>query len=347
MRLLILGGTAWLGHEIADQAVARGHDVTALARGSSGTVPSGVRLVVADRDDPTVYAAVPGDWDAVVDLTRHPGHSRGAVAALAGRAAYLAFVSTISVYAAHDLVGASPASALCAPLAADRLTDPADYGSAKVACEQAVIGGFGTDRSLLARCGLIGGPGDPTHRSSYWPWRFAHPATPDAAVVVPQVPGLMTQVVDIRDLASWLVTCCERGTAGIVDAVGESVPLADHLQAARDVAGHTGPVLTAAPDWLLAEGVGHWSGPRSLPLWLPLPQFAGMTRRDASPARALGLHPRTLRETLADALAWELAHGWGAGPEDAGAAAGLTDDQARELVRRRRLHELRSDATRG
>jgi len=346
MRLLVLGGTAWLGREVAAQALARGHEVTALARGVSGAVPDGVDLVAVDRDDPSAYAAVPGDWDAVVDLTRHPGHARGAAAALAGRAAYLAFVSTISVYAAHDDPHAGTSAPLLTPLDGDLLTDRADYGNAKVACEQAVQAGFGPARSLLARCGLIGGRGDHTHRSSYWPWRFAHPGTADAAVVVPDEPDLSTQLVDVRDLASWLVTCCERRTAGVVDAVGDCLPLAGHLETARAVAGHRGPVLAAAPDWLLAAGVGHWAGDRSMPLWLPLPEFAGMTARNTDPARALGLRCRPLAQTLADALADERAHGWGRRPDEVGDGVGLTDEAARELVERYRT-ELRSDATTG
>ncbi len=337
MRLLLLGGTAWLGGQIAGIAVERGHSVTALARGTSGAVPPGVHLVVADRDAPGAYAAAAGDWDSVLDVTRHPGHVRGAVAALRERAAYFAFVSSASVYAAHDTPGGTTGGALLPPIDTDRMASPEVYGEAKVACEQAALAGFGADRTLIARAGLIGGPGDESSRSGYWPWRFAHPGSPDGAVVVPDVPALPTQVIDVRDLSAWLVDCCERRTAGIVDAVGETMSLAEHLAVARSVAGHHGPVLRADPDWLVAQGIQHWSGERSLPLWLPLPEYAGFMAHVEAPARAAGLHPRPLAQTLADALAWEESR-------DAATerASGLRDDEARDLTER-----FRTGATTG
>jgi hypothetical protein len=102
------------------------------------------------------------------------------------------------------------------------------------------------------------------------------------------------------------------------------VPLAEHIETARTVAGHTGPVVSAAPAWLAAQGVQPWMGPRSLPLWLPLPEYAGFGARDTSAAR---LPTRPLSETLADTLAWELAQ-----PVGRERRAGLTDDQERELL---------------
>ncbi len=329
MRLLLLGGTAWLGGQIAGIAVDRGHSVTALARGTSGSVPPGVRLVVADRDTPDTpdtrdtpdtYAAVPGEWDAVIDVTRHPGHVRGAASALNERAAYFALVSSASVYAANDTPGGTTTDPLLPPIDTDLMQGPEVYGEAKVACEQAALAGFGADRTLIARAG-----------------RFAHPGTPDGAVVVPDVPGLATQVIDVRDLAGWLVDCCERRTAGIVDAVGEMMSLPEHLAVARAVAGHQGQVLRADPDWLVAQGIQHWSGERSLPMWLPLPEYAGFMARAEAPARAVGLHPRPLAQTLADALAWEESRG-----AVTDRASGLSDDDASDLAER-----LRSGATTG
>ncbi len=323
MRLLVLGGTAWLGHTVAALAVARGHEVTCLARGSS-PVAEGARLVTADRCTPEAYAEVPGDWDAVLDVARHPDQVRGAVAALAGRAAYLAFVSTVSVYADDTTPGQDESGPLHPPL----LGQPqggADYGPGKVACEQAVTAGF-AGRSLVARAGLIGGPGDHTGRTGYWPVRFAGPATADGAVVAPDS-AVGTQVIDVRDLAGWLVDCCQRQSVGVVNAVGDPVPLGEHLAVAREVAGHRGALLPASQQWLQAQGVQPWMGPRSMPLWLPLPDHAGLGTRDPAAGRALGLHPRPLAHTLADTLTWERRQGpqrtrW----------AGLTDAAARDLV---------------
>jgi len=338
MRLLVLGGTAWVSGAVAALAVEAGHDVTCLARGDSGPVPPGARLVRADRTTPQAYAGLSGEWDAVLDVTRHPGWLRSAASALSGRAAYLAFVSTCSVYADDSTPGADESAAVHAPLVGETMESMADYGPAKVACEEAALAGFGAERTLVARPGLIGGPGDGSGRSGYWPWRFAHPATADGAVVVPDAPTLSTQVIDGRDLAAWLLDCCERQAPGLANACGDPVPLPDHLALARAAAGHAGPVLAAEPDWLAAQGVEPWMGPRSMPLWLPLPDYAGFAARSVAAGRALGLRSRPLVETLADTLAWERARR--AERPDLPWSAGLTDAEAVELAAAwRRAHE--------
>ncbi len=180
---------------------------------------------------------------------------------------------------------------------------------------------------MIARVGLIGGPGDIFDRTGYWPLRFARPATPDGSVLVPDAPEQSTQVIDVRDLAAWIVGAGERGVSGVFNTTGESVPLPQHLEVAREVAGHSGPVVAVDQDWLLAQGVEPWMGERSLPLWLPMPEYAGFNARDSSAARAAGLGTRPLATTLADALEWELA----SGPERQ-RRAGLSDDHERALL---------------
>ena len=311
MRILVLGGTAWLGGAVAQAALDRGHAVTALARGESGAVPPGTELVRADRGRPDAYAGVAeSDWDGVVDVSRQPGHVRSALAALGQRAGHWAFVSSCSVYAAHDTPGADESAAVLPALVGDEAT-PETYGEGKVACEEAVLSAVGTDRALVARAGLIAGPGDPTDRTGYWPLRFAHPSTDDGAVLVPDSRGIGTQAVDVRDLAAWLVTSAERGTAGVMNACGPVVPLEEHLATARRVAGHDGPVVAASPAWLAAQGVQEWAGERSLPLWINTPGWEGFGARDTSRARASGLSTRPLAETLVDTLAWEMQSGPG------------------------------------
>ena len=309
MKLLVLGGTAWLGREVATRAVASGHEVTALARGTSGAAPEGVELLRADRGDPGAYDGVSGtDWDAVVDLARQPSHVRGALTALADRTRSWVFVSSASVYATHDDPGADESAPLLDPVTEDD-DGWETYGARTVACEQAVLGAV-SDRALVARSGLIAGPGDHTDRTGYWPLRFAHPATSDGAVLVPDSP-IGTQVLDVRDLAAWLVECAQGARAGVVNASGPVVPLGEHLATARQVAGHTGELVAVEPSWLTQHEVAPWSGERSLPLWLPLPEYAGMMTRDTAAAQALGLRTRPLAETLEDTLAWELASGPG------------------------------------
>lgn len=328
MRLLVLGGTAWLGSRVATTALERGHHVTCLARGDSGSAPTGSTFIQGDRDKPEAYSAVTGDeWDAVVDVSRQPGQVRRAVATFAERSASFIFISSGNVYANHGTPGDDEGAALLPALRGDVMEDMETYGQAKVACEQHVLEGFGADRSLIARVGLIGGPGDIFDRTGYWPLRFSRPAAPDGSVLVPDVPGLSTQVIDVRDLAAWIVDAGARGVGGVFNATGEAVCLSRHLQVARQVAGHAGPLVKANQEWLLAHGVEPWMGERSLPLWLPMPQYAGFNARDSGAGRAAGLVTRPLEETLADTLAWELA----AGP-DRPRRAGLSDDDERALL---------------
>lgn len=307
MRWLILGGTAWLGARLAETARDRGGSVTCLARGVSGTVPPGVELVRADRTRPRAYDQVLNrDWDAVFDVGRHPGQVRTAVEALHGRAGHYVFVSSSNVYADHRAPGQDESAPLLDPLAGEVMHSMADYGQAKVASERHVQRVFGPEHALVARVGLIGGPGDPFDRSGYWPLRFARPATADGAVLVPDRPALPTQLIDVRDLAAWLVDAAARQLSGTYNVAGPTFTLADHLQVARQVAGHTGPVISVDEQWLTAHGVEPWMGERSLPLWLNDPEWLGFNARDTQAAQSAGLVTRPLAETLADTLAWEL-----------------------------------------
>lgn len=326
VRTLILGGTAWLGRHLALEAAARGHDVTCLARGSA-PVPENVRLVRADRNKPGAYAVVRSEhWDLALDVSRQPGQVRTATAAVAD-VAFFVFVSSANVYADHGTIGQDESAAVLPPLDADVMETMASYGEAKVACERHVRQTFGPDRCLIARVGLIGGPGDLFDRSGYWPLRFARPARADGSVLVPESPELPTQVIDVRDLADWLVGAGERRVAGTFNAGGETVSFADHLEVARAVAGHRGPVVEADSQWLVDHGVEPWMGRRSLPLWLPDPAWRGFNARDSRAARRAGLLTRPLAETLADTLAWELTR-----DPFRTRLAGLSDSDERSLL---------------
>lgn len=310
MRLLVLGGTQWLGRLVAEQALAAGHEVTCLARGSSGPPPTGARFVAADRDGGrSAYDDLRGEWDGVLDLTRQPGQARAAAAVLAPSAGSYCLVSTCSVYADADVPGQDETAPLLPALAEDVATLET-YGEGKVACEEAVRAAGG-ERAWVVRPGLIAGPGDVSDRTGYWPLRFAHPATTDGAVLVPDSPGARAQVVDARDLAAWLVGGLQRGVAGTMNAVGPSLPLAEHLAVAREVAGHAGETVGVSQEWLLEHRVEPWMGERSLPLWLPSPEYDGFATRSAAAAVDEGLQCRPLADTLADTLDWELRHGPG------------------------------------
>ena len=328
MRLLVLGGTAWLGRTVAADATGRGHKVTCLARGDSGKVVPGVEFLRADRDRVDAYDRVIAErWDAVIDVARQPGHVRRAVTGLEPVAERCLFVSSGSVYASQRELDQDESAPLLAPLESDVLDSMELYGEAKVACENAVIAGFGPDRCLVARVGLIGGPGDSSGRSGYWPWRFSTPSSLAGAVLTPDAPDLPTAMIDVRDLAVWLVSCAEAGRTGVFNVAANQMPLPEHLAVAQMLSGHCGQLLAAPDGWLAEHGVQEWSGPRSLPLWLHDRDWYGMNARDTTRARTAGLRSRPLEETLIDMRAWERSR-----PQPGPHGAGLTDQEERDLI---------------
>lgn len=304
MRVLVLGGTAWLGGELARQAQGAGHEVVCLARGESGAAPQGVRHVVADRRDPGAYRDVASrEWDLVVDVSWQPGLVRGALDALSGRATAWAYVSSCSVYADQSRPLAREDAALLPPLEAEEASRE-QYGEAKAACEALVSASRG-DRALVVRSGLITGYGDPTDRFGYWVARFALAREHGGPVLVPANTALPAQSVNVQDLAAWMLTAGLRGTTGAFNASGPVLDLGAALAAARDAAGFDGEVVAVPDAFLVEQRVEEYMGPRSLPLWIVDPAFAGFSARDTSKAAAAGLRHRPLSETAADALRWE------------------------------------------
>jgi 2'-hydroxyisoflavone reductase len=318
VRLLILGGTQFLGRAIAAHALASGHDVTCAARGVAGSVPARARHIRIDRDKPDGLAPLAGmEFDAVVDVARHPGYVRRAVAALEQRVEHWTFVSTVSVYADNRTVGQRADMApLKVPTPLDiELSTQETYGAAKVACEQLIPEG-----AFICRAGLIVGPEDPTGRFTYWPMRLQR----GGEVLVAGTPEDAVQFIDVRDLAKWIVFAAQSRLTGTYDGIGPSMGQGQFL---AECAGAVGAACTYSwvnRSFMESHDIKRWSGPRSLPMWVPQPDFAGFATRDASPAREAGLTVRALSETARDTLLWCRTAG--------GPITGLTADEENAAI---------------
>ena len=305
MRILVLGGTVFLSRAVAVEAVSRGHEVVCASRGASGAVPSGATHVAFDRSGPVPGSLAAESFDAVVDVARIPSWVRAAVSAWPD--AHWTFVSTVNVYEDESTPGGTPATlGLRSPEPddVDLAEHPEAYGPMKVACESIVRSSVA--RAFVCRPGLIVGPGDPTGRFTYWPARLGAIADDpsDREVLAGGTPDDVVQVIDVRDLAAWIVLASEAGLTGDLDGVGPAVPVGELL--AETAAG-----LGVSPTWrwvaaeeLEARDVVPWMGPRSLPLWLPRPAYDGMVAHDWTPSRDVGLTVRPVGETARDTLAW-------------------------------------------
>jgi 2'-hydroxyisoflavone reductase len=304
MQLLVLGGTAFLGRHISQQALERGHDLTLFTRGRTnpGLFPE-AEHIHGDRDgglEPLRGRA----FDAVIDTS---GYVPRVVAAsadlLAGSAGHYTFVSSVSVYEGNG--GVTDPDGPVGTIE-DETTEEItgeSYGPLKALCEQAVERAFG-ERTLVIRPGLIVGPDDPTDRFTYWPARIAE----GGRVVAPGDPEAQTQVIDVRDLARWILLMAERREPGRWNAVGPAQPLAigDLLERCRVVSGSDAEIVWLDNAYLLEQGVEPWT---DLPLWLGGdPDYEWMDRVDPGPALRAGLQLRPIDETIADTLAWHREH---------------------------------------
>ncbi|WP_028278603.1 NAD-dependent epimerase/dehydratase family protein, partial [Arthrobacter sp. H5] len=302
MRILILGGTVFLSRRIAVMAVESGHNVTCLARGTSSAPPDGVAFIQADRDQPHAYGLA-GEWDAVVDVSSDPRQVREALTALGGRARHWTFVSSCSVYADNGTPGQDERAQLLPAYDGGGPASAEQYGEAKVACEEACADALG-DRLLIARPGLICGPGDGSDRFGYWPARLAQ----GGEVLAPEIRDAHTQTIDVDDLALWIVQCAENLVTGTYNALGPSIPFGELLDATVKVAGFDGGIGWAPPAWLTDCGVAYWAGPDSLPHWLP-DGYEGFAARSSAAARVNGLALRPVEETIARVLEDERRRG--------------------------------------
>jgi nucleoside-diphosphate-sugar epimerase len=304
MKLLVLGGSQFLSRATAQEALRRGHDVTCACRGVSGSVPEGATHVVWDRAEGGVPDALAeGGFDAVVDVARHPSYVRNAVAALPD--AHWVFVSTINVYSDDTIPNGTPDTLpLHEPIHTDEdpMSAPETYGAMKVSCEQAVLEGAAS--AVVVRPGLIVGPGDPTGRFSYWPARLAEAGE----VIAPGSPDDAVQVVDVRDLAAWLVDLAETRTTGVFDGTSHVMTRRELLDGVAAGLGAEPTLTWVDQEFLAAQEVEPWAGDRAIPVWLPLPEYAGLLAHDVTASYDAGLRTRPVADTARDTLAWLREH---------------------------------------
>lgn len=307
MHLLLLGATGFLSTAVLEAAVAAGHEVTALTRGRRPTPDhAGVTWLRADRDDVDDLRAALGALqrhrdlpDAVIDTCGYAVTGARAAAEVLGGVARYAYVSSISAYSGWP---PGPVRSEADPTWGP-LVDQSVYGPMKAESER-VLGAALGDRLLVARAGLIVGPGDRTCRLTGWLHRIATAER----VAVPADLDQPIAVVDARDLAGWLVEGVGRGWHGPVTATGPvgMATFGGLLEACRTAVAATGgtpATLVPVPDDVLLEhGVRPWS---DLPFWLPAETARTAWDVDTTRARALGLPSRPVADSVADTWAWQ------------------------------------------
>jgi 2'-hydroxyisoflavone reductase len=313
MKLLILGGTIFLGRHLVETARRLGHEITIFNRGQhNAKLFHDVEKLRGDRDG-GLDALKGGRWDAVIDTCGYvPRIVRDSAELLSQAADHYTFISSISVYADVGKPGLDERAVL--GRMEDESVEEVDgetYGPLKVLCEVAALAAM-PGRVLNVRPGLIVGPHDPTDRFTYWPYRLGR----GGEVLAPAPPEAVVQVIDVRDLAEWTVEMVERAEIGDYNATGPGygLTMGDVLETCLEAAGGKASLTWLSPDFLKAADIEPWT---DLPLWLPDDDTSGLMAVNIDKALGAGLKFRPLSETVGDTLSWAngrpLDHEWRAG----------------------------------
>jgi len=305
LKILVLGGTKFLGRAIADAALAAGHELTLFNRGETNPelFPEAEKL--RGNRDGDLSALGGRRWDAVIDPSGFlPRIVRASVELLRDSGHYT-FVSSCSVYPsfAEPVTESSPVARV-----EDESTEDVEkhYGALKALCEEVVEELF-SGRALHVRAGLIVGPHDPTGRFTYWPQRIAR----GDEVLVPGTPERPVQLIDVRDLGEWIVRSAETGLSGAFNVTSPPFPMRELLACCEGAAAFT----HVDERWLVERGVGPWV---ELPLWIPTydRDWRCFMQTDVSKAVAAELTFRPLEQTARGALEHaEVVEGVGLTPE--------------------------------
>lgn len=316
MKILILGGTKFLGRHLVDAALAAGHEVTLFNRGKTNpTLFPTIETMIGDREhDIDKFASAGREWDAAIDVAGYvPRIVRLSAQSLERAVKKYVFISSVSVYQDYKKAGMDesyPVGKL-ADEAVEEITGET-YGPLKALCEKVVQEIYG-ESALIIRPGLIVGPYDPTDRFTYWPLRVKR----SGDMITPDKPQTPIQIIDVRDLAEFIIKLIEENVSGIFNATGPDYELmiGEFLDACKRVSESAATFHWASAEFLQEHEVQPWS---DMPVWIPdTEEDAGFSRIDISRAVHAGLKFRPLEDTIRDTIAWaEMRsddHEWRAG----------------------------------
>jgi 2'-hydroxyisoflavone reductase len=300
MKILIIGGTVFLGRHIVEAALKAGHEVTLFNRGQHNPelFPE-VEKLRGDRGQ-DVSLLKDRTWDAVIDTSAYFPKDVSAIAEVLKRnVAQYVFISSVSVYSGFDKPNDENSPLAQLPEGADETKITGEtYGPLKVLCEQEALKAF-PNEALIIRPGLIVGPNDPTGRFTYWPRRIAKGGN----ILAPGNPNAPVQFIDVRDLAEWTIRLVENQTMGIFNATGPKVLLTmeEFLKKCKTVLKSDAQVTWISEDFLLKNEVAAFT---EMPLWIP-GEMEDMSRTDISKAVENGLTFRSLKTTIEETLVWD------------------------------------------
>lgn len=298
MRLLVLGGTSFVGRHLVEEALRHGHQVTLFHRGvTNATLFPQAEHRYGDRASGDYASLSAGSWDATVDVTAYvPRHVNEVHDALAGRQGHYILVSSVSAYDPRVATRFEDSARHPAPDAQTESVDAGTYGPLKAACERTAERRIGTDRLSIVRPTYVVGPYDPTDRFTYW----ARTMNQGGRVPI-AFPESSLQVIDARDLARFMLMLGTQARPGVFDAAGPSAPLHAFL---AEIAHPDRPyeLVDVGATALAEAGV-------TLPMVDGDPAGEPLMTRPADRAVAAGLHSRSLTETARDTVAWDVQRG--------------------------------------
>jgi 2'-hydroxyisoflavone reductase len=324
MKILIIGGTRFLGRHLVESAVARGHEVTLFNRGKTNpTLFPQVETILGDREHDLDKLSGRA-WDAVIDVAAYvPRIVCLSAQGLEKSVGRYVFISSVSVYASFSKVGIDESDPVgkIEDESFEEITGES-YGPLKALCEKVVQDTYG-ERALIVRPGLIVGPNDPTDRFTYWPVRVRR----GGDVLAPEKPDVPMQIIDVRDLSDFIIKLIEEKSSGIYNATGpdSELTLGAMLEACKEVSGSDANFRWASVEFLNQNNVAPWS---DMPVWVPdTEEDAGFSRVDISKAINAGLTFHPLEETVRDTIDWAATR-----PSDHEWRAGLKAEREAELL---------------